>query len=213
MNINSVSDAKFANYGCILDGLDLGKLMELAKTTPVPDSGTINHDCSYPEFEKLLICEEIRDKVFGGLPIQMDYCNGYNTRLNGLEYHKSSEVMIYLTDVLLMLGSFFDIRDNTYDTAKIELFLAPAGTALGTWATTLHYYPCNAHKNQPFQSVCVLPKRTNTAKPAIVPTRKEDALLFGFNKWFLAHPDSPEAGNGAYVGLLGKNLDVAEILD
>jgi hypothetical protein len=213
MIINRVTDAKFAKYGCILDGLNLDELMALAKTTPLPASGTINHDCSYPEFEKLAVCAEIRDKVFGGLPIQMDYCNGHNTKLNGLEYHKSAEVMIYLTDAFLLLGSFFDIRDNTYDTSKVELFLAPAGTAVETWATTLHYYPCNAHKGQPFQSVCILPKRTNTEKPSITPTRKEDQLLFGFNKWFMAHPDSPEARNGAHVGLIGENLDVASILD
>ena len=30
------------------------------------------------------------------------------------------------------------------------------------------------------------------------------------NKWLLAHAEAPEAQNGAYVGLVGKNLDIAK---
>ncbi|MBP3210301.1 MAG: DUF4867 family protein, partial [Oscillospiraceae bacterium] len=38
----------------------------------------------------------------------------------------------------------------------------------------------------------------------------EDRLLRACNKWLLAHPESPEALNGAYIGLRGKNLDISE---
>jgi len=33
-------------------------------------------------------------------------------------------------------------------------------------------------------------------------------LLWAKNKWLLAHPDSPEAQEGAYVGLNGENLQL-----
>ena len=29
------------------------------------------------------------------------------------------------------------------------------------------------------------------------------------NKWLLAHPDSSEAASGAYIGLTGENIDIA----
>ena len=32
----------------------------------------------------------------------------------------------------------------------------------------------------------------------------------GKNKWLLAHAESGEAAQGAYVGLVGKNLDIAD---
>ena len=53
-----------------------------------------------------------------------------------------------------------------------------------------------------FQIAIILPKGTNYEKPAI----HECPLLWGSNKWLLAHPDSPEAKQGAYIGLKGENL-------
>lgn len=31
------------------------------------------------------------------------------------------------------------------------------------------------------------------------------------NKWLLAHPESQEAKNGAYIGLTGKNIDLRDL--
>ena len=39
-----------------------------------------------------------------------------------------------------------------------------------------------------------------------------DAYGWGCNKWLLAHPDAPEAAQGAYVGLVGENIDIASDL-
>ena len=39
-------------------------------------------------------------------------------------------------------------------------------------------------------------------------------MLWARNKWLLAHPDTSEAKNGAYVGISGDNIDVeAEMRD
>ena len=32
------------------------------------------------------------------------------------------------------------------------------------------------------------------------------------NKWLLAHAESTEAADGAYVGLTGKNIDIAKFI-
>ena len=39
---------------------------------------------------------------------------------------------------------------------------------------------------------------------------EEDKWLMARNKWLLAHPESSEAGQGAYVGLAGTNIDISE---
>ena len=57
----------------------------------------------------------------------------------------------------------------------------------------------------------VLPKGTNTDKPEIAALHAEDTLLRARNKWLIAHADASEAeaGDGAFVGLDGVNIDIA----
>lgn len=45
-------------------------------------------------------------------------------------------------------------------------------------------------------------------KPAFTPQCHEDNLLTARNKWLLAHADSSEAKQGAYVGLTGENINM-----
>ena len=33
-------------------------------------------------------------------------------------------------------------------------------------------------------------------------------MLRAKNKWLIAHPDASEAQDGAYIGLLGENIDL-----
>ena len=58
----------------------------------------------------------------------------------------------------------------------------------------------------------MLPKGTNTPKEDIIEIDDEDRLLFARNKWLLAHEDAPEAAQGAYIGLTGKNIDISEFI-
>jgi len=44
--------------------------------------------------------------------------------------------------------------------------------------------------------------------PIPAPKCQEDKLLWARNKWLMAHPDAPEAAQGAYVGLTGKNITI-----
>ena len=79
----------------------------------------------------------------------------------------------------------------------------PAGCAVEIYATTLHYAPCGVNGGG-FRVIVVLPKGTNYAKPE----NAKDEMLWGSNKWLLAHPESAEAGEGAVVGLVGKNCRI-----
>lgn len=206
MEIYDVSDVRFQKYGRVIDQVDFSGLTEAMKETPVPE-GVVYEPCE----EKLMalpVAEEIKSVCFGEMPIQIGYCNGHNQLLNAVEYHRSSEINVAVTDAILILGLETDVeKDFTYDTSKMEAFRIPAKTAVEIYATTLHYAPC--HVNQEgFQVAVILPEGTN------YPLKKkhadgEDALLAAVNKWLIGHKDGglPE---GSFIGLKGKNLDVSE---
>jgi len=48
--------------------------------------------------------------------------------------------------------------------------------------------------------------------PKINPVNEEDARLRACNKWLYAHKDAPEAADGAYIGIVGENIDIADSL-
>ena len=78
------------------------------------------------------------------------------------------------------------------------------------YATTLHYAPCHTDEAKGFRVLVALPWLTNTEKPNLKEMAPEDKLLWAKNKWLLAHAESGEAAQGAYVGLVGENIDIAD---
>ena len=129
MKIQNVADASFRKYGKVLEGYDFSALLKEMKHTPVPDD--VVYVPSVEELEALDVAKELQNKGFGGIPIEIGYCNGHNKKLNAVEYHRSSEINVAVTDLVLLIGSQQDITDElTYDTSKIEAFLVPAGTGI-----------------------------------------------------------------------------------
>ena len=207
MKLYSVSDPAFRSYGKVLEGYDTTALVAAMQTVPMPASGTA-YEPSIDALEACGIFDEMRDRAYGGMPIQIGMCWGYNTKLNCLEYHRDSEVNVGETDFVLLLAKEDEIEDGMLDTAKVKAFRVPAGVAVEVYATTLHYAPCQTEKTG-FRVAVVLPKGTNTEKPAFEPKNEEDTWMTARNKWLLAHPDSSEAASGAYIGLTGENIDIA----
>ena len=145
MKIQNVHDEAFRPYGKVITTVDCTSLCEAMMNTECPADHTI-YVASDPEIEKVDSFAAFRDQVYGGMPIQIGYCNGSNHKLNGLEYHRDSEVNVAVNDLILLLGKEQDIDPETfaYDSSKIEAFLVPAGTCIEVYATTLHYAPCHA---------------------------------------------------------------------
>ena len=106
-----------------------------------------------------------------------------------------------------------DIVDGKLDTSKVKAFRAAAGQVVEVYETTLHYAPCSAKKSDGFKVVIALPKGTNGSMPNITPKNEEDRWLRACNKWLLAHKDASEAGDGAYIGLTGENIDISSDID
>ena len=207
MEIKKITESTFRKYGRVVQRIDFSDLVEAIKReTPLPDG--VAYEPSIAALEATTAAKELQKKTYGELPIEVGYCNGHNYKLNAIEYHRSSEINVAATDAVLIVGMQQDITDDfTYDTAKMEAFLVPAGTAVELYATTLHYAPCSADENG-FKVGIVLPAGTN------YPLEEkhegwEDALITAQNKWLIGHPEGG-LDAGAHIGLIGKNLDIRE---
>jgi len=209
--IYPITAGKFKKYGRILTGFDWGGWNETMKQIEIPQDAN-QYIASDTALEKANLTEKIQTTLFGGMEIQVGYCNGPNSHLNGLEYHKGSEINIAVTDLVLILGHTEDIHNNKYKTENLDIFYLPKGTMIEIYQTTLHFAPCKVNK-EGFKCMVILPKGTNEPidfNKSVVTA--EDELLFMKNKWLLAHPDrTPLISKGAYPGIIGENFKLETI--
>ena len=118
MEIQKITDASFKKYGRILEGYTIDRILKEMEHTPLPKE--VIYVPSVEEMEALPEAEAFQNRAYGGLPIQIGYCNGDNNKLNALEYHRSSEINIAVTDMILLLGSQQDVKEDfTYDTSLV----------------------------------------------------------------------------------------------
>jgi hypothetical protein len=210
MSIKPVTDASFGKYGLILEGYDFSALLTTLNETTEQPADRVLYVASDPKLESIPVFADLRDRAFGGIPIQIGYCSGANTKLNCLEYHRGSEVCVASDDIIMLLVKREEMKDWKIDSSKVEAFLLPKGMGIIYWETSLHYAP--AKKDGLYRNIIALPRDTNADKPAITPKSQEDRLLAARNKWLLAHPDTAEAKiPGIYVGITGENIDVRDL--
>ena len=209
VKIYSVFDEEFKPYGRIVSGYDFGEVVEYMKNnTPVPEQGNI-YIASVPELEKLAVKDEVESVLYGGMPVQIGYCNGRNSTYNGFEYHKGSEINVAVTPFMLVLGHVWEIEDGKFYVGNEKVFFVPEGTVIEMYETTLHLSPCKV-SDDGFKDIVILPRGTNT--PLENKHRngdKESALLLQRNKWVIAHKDrEPLVKQGAHIGLIGENKEL-----
>ena len=209
MHIYSVTDPEFRSYGSVLEGYDTDELLAAMEKIALPEEGTAYRP-GIDSLEECAIFDELRDRAYGGMPIQLGMCWGRNTKLNCLEYHRDSEVNIGTSDFILLLARRDEIEGGMLETNKVKAFRVPAGVPVEVWATTLHFAPCHTDARGGFRVAVALPKGTNTDKPDFEPKCEEDLWMTARNKWLLAHPASRQGRNGAHIGLKGENIDIEE---
>ena len=212
MKIYSVFDPEFKPYGQVVDGMEetVQEILDVLKDAP--QGAGVDYVPEYEPLQELPAMVEISEHCYGGMPIQLGWCNGHNTKLNCLEYHRDSEFNLGTEDFILLLAKQEEIVDGVLDTARVKAFKAPAGVLVEVYATTLHYAPCHCDPQKGFRVLVALPMGTNTDKPVMTNQTSEDRLLWARNKWLLAHPDSGEAKQGAHIGLAGENIDIANLI-
>lgn len=181
IHIQSVEDLSFKKYGKVIKGeYDLVLLMKEMEQVKLTED--VIYELSVEVLERLPVALEIEKRFYGELPIQIGYCNGHNHLLNAVEYHRSSEINIAITDMILLLGKEQDITEEyTYDTNLIEAFFVPKSTMVELYATTLHYAPCEASE-EGFKCIVILPKDTNLPLDKKTEQEGENGLLVAKNK-------------------------------
>lgn len=209
VNIYSANDERFKSYGRVVKGYDFSELISyMENETTVPKVGNVYYP-SIKELEETKVYDKIKNNLYGGSDIQIGYCNGKNSTLNGFEYHKCSEVNIAVTDFVLILGHTWDINRNTYKVENAEFFYVSKGEAIEMYQTTLHLSPCKV-SDDGFKGIVILNRGTNTP----LECKKEeielvDSLLLMNNKWVIAHSDrEPLIKQGAFPGIIGENIEV-----
>lgn len=208
MKIYSVTDKEFAQYGRVVDGIDVKPFVKaLAEKTPITD-----HVEYVPEdraLQYLPQAYETAKVMYGGIGAQFGWCNGHNTKLNCFEYHRSSEFNLGSEDFILLLAKLSQVKKGHIDSSLTMAFRVPAGVLVEVYADTLHYAPCHADASKGFKVMVVLPEGTNTQDIRLSGGSFDEKLLWMTNKWLIAHKDAPEAAAGAFVGIDGKNIDIA----
>ena len=212
MILYSVLDPEFKSYGEVVTGMDAAvkEILEGLAKTPCTDH--VEYVPTDPTLQELPAAVEVSEHCYGGMPTQLGWCNGHNTKLNCLEYHRDSEFNLGTEDFILLLAKQDEIVDGILDTAKVKAFRVPAGVLVEVYATTLHYAPCHCDAAKGFRVLVALPLLTNTDRPVMGNQTPEDEILTARNKWLLAHPESSEAKGGAKIGLSGENIDIKNLI-
>ena len=207
MKLYSVYDREFAEYGCVLKDWDCQEVLKVLGSRECPEG--VVYVPSDEELEALPAIQKMQNTLCGKMPIQAGYTNGHCTKMNALEYHKSSEWNVSDEDIVLFLGRRQDLSETyTMDTAEVKAFLLPKGVLVEVYATTLHYAPCQANKNG-YRCLVILPEGTNY--PVTVTNKAgENILMTATNKWLVGHPQG-RCEAGTYIGLTGENPDSLEL--
>jgi hypothetical protein len=209
IQIMTTADAEFRRYGRCWTEFDLPEIRSLSvKILPIRPDG-VAYVPSIPELESLSTEEEvIRQSVFGDMPIQIGYCSGQNLRMDGMEFHQGSELIVALTDAVLLLGTFDTLHEKdggfTMDSGEVQAFFMECGEKVELYGGIMHYAPVQVDAKG-FLTLIILLRNTNTALSAKVSNAPSDKLLMARNKWLITHPD---AGYG-YQGMTGKNITFA----
>ncbi len=202
LEIYSVRDAEFKNYGRILN-INTDEIVDACLELKFPEDKS-EYIASVETFEKLNISDRLRTEMFGGCPSQIGITHGYNRFMNGLEYHKCSEINVAATPLCLILGLQYEMDGNEYDSSKVKVFYLEKGDAVEVYSTSLHFCPCQVSDNG-FSCVVVLAKDTNT----LLDNPAEDKLLFKKNKWIICHDKNQELiERGVYPGIHGVNYEI-----
>lgn len=202
IEIYSVKDKEFKKYGRVLD-IDASEFIAACEKIPMPKSG-----CSYvlteETLENLSGSEKLRNILCGGLDAQIGLCWGYNSKLNGLEYHNGGEINLAAKPMVILLALRTDMDGNELSADNVKAFLVEKGVAVLMYANTMHYCPCQATE-EGFYSVVVLQKDTN----ADLDKPTDDKLLINKNKWLICHDKNENLINqGVYPGIHGTNYEI-----
>lgn len=215
VDIKHISDPAFERFGHYMPQYDASEMV--ARTLAiVPQTERVAYETSVAALEApSALNTALIQEVFGGMDTQVGWCYGKNSSLNGIEYHRGSEINVCVTDAVFLVGHVQDVEFGDairYDTAKVEAFYAPQGSVVEFSPWNMHLAPINVRAGEPFCTLVYLPRGTNERLPFAVPSVGENRLLRAVNKWLMAHPSLERmVQGGVYPALIGENITVKPI--
>ena len=76
MKIQSVFDKAFVPYGKVLEGYDFSDLLKKLEENSEKPADSVIYFPSIDILEATEVCGQLRDNFYGGMPIEIGYCNG-----------------------------------------------------------------------------------------------------------------------------------------
>ena len=215
LDIKDIGDPAFERYGRNLPQYDASEMITRTRAI-VPETDRVAYETSVEALEEpSALNTALIQEVFGGMDTQIGWCYGQNSALNGLEYHRGSEVNVCITDTVFLVAHVQDVEfgdEIRFDTAKVEAFFAPEGSVVEFAPWNMHLAPINVRSGEPFCTLVYLPRGTNERLPFDVPQTGENRLLRAVNKWLMGHPSLERMiQGGVYPGLVGDNIVVNPI--
>lgn len=202
IKFHSIYSDEFKKYGRVID-IDTKEITDACNKLTFPENGSA-YEAAVKELEELQCSDKLREMLFGGCSAQIGICHGYNTQMNGLEFHHSSEINVAVTPLVLILGHVYDMDCSEYLSEKAEAFYLEKGDSVEIYGTSLHFCPCQV-SDSGFSCVVVLPEGTNTA----LDKTSDDKLLFKKNKWLICHDKNASLiEKGVYPGIHGVNYEI-----
>ncbi|MFZ4615901.1 MAG: DUF4867 family protein [Rectinemataceae bacterium] len=215
-----LEEGALAPYGASVPGDWSALVAALEASVAIPAEG-VAYVTSHPPLEATGDARILAAVHMGGMPIQVGYCAGRNSTLNGLEYHKCSEIVVAADDLVLLLGLRGDLSEEVpepgsgetlppgpgIDSSKVVGLVLLCGQAVELFSGTLHLAPCRVHAGG-FRSAIILASGTNLEfGPGERPAG--DPLLRKRNKWIIAHPQRRVlVDQGVIPTLRGPNRQV-----
>lgn len=217
VEILSVSDPAYRRYGQVITEVNADQEIQyMREQIRAENTNGVVYDAEVPGLAQAGgLLAELTQKNYGDMPVQLGWCYGHNLTLDGLEYHKASEIDVAVTDVVLMLAHYDDIHwdDSPWlDSACVKIFYVPQGTVFELYAWGMHFAPQHISEAEGFCMLVALPRGTNLSLEHRPAGTGEAPLLFARSKWLLVHPEAESlVKDGAFVGIRGKNLKLNAI--
>lgn len=203
--ILSVHSQEFEKYGMVISQNEFPQMEQFVRATEMPED-EFYKPCEEQLMEMGAEADRIKNEIYGQVPCQIGYYNGYADRLNAVEFHKCSEVLIQFEDCILILASKDDMRDGRLHSSRMKYFYVEKGTCVELYGGTLHWAPCMVSEKG-VRQVVVQQEGTNT--PLLLPVEDkngENLYLLERNKWVLIHEEAKnQFAEGAFIGIDGEN--------
>jgi hypothetical protein len=215
MEIKQISDPSFTRFGRYLPQYDASEMVARTEAI-VPKTDRVAYETSVKALEEpSALNTALIQEVYGGMDTQIGWCYGHNSSLNGVEYHRGSEINVCVTDCIFLMGHVQDVKfgdEIRYDTADVRAFYAPRGSVIEFAPWNLHMAPIHVREGEQFCALVYLPRGTNEKLTFAVPQVGENRLLRAVNKWMMGHPSLERMIQfGVYPGLVGENPTVKAI--